>query len=77
MDRGFATCDDRDANMLIALVIALLPPLTAGQIAELRRGRVIAEARVEGSAGSARALALSRCPRDALWQVLTDHAHFP
>ncbi len=63
--------------MLTALLIALLPPLTAGQIADLRRGRVVVEATIEGSAGSARALALTRCPRDAVWAVLIDHEHFP
>ena len=63
--------------MLTALLIALLPPLTAGQIADLRRGRVVVEAKIEGSAGSAHALALTRCPRDAVWSVLLDHEHFP
>lgn len=63
--------------MLTALLIALLPPLTAGQIADLRRGRVVAESAIEGSAGSAHALVLTRCPREAVWQVLRDHEHFP
>ena len=77
MDRAVAPCDDPDSKMLTALIIALLPPLTAGQIADLRRGRVVAEATIEGSAGSARALALTRCPREAVWAVLIDHEHFP
>ena len=77
MDRGFATCDVPECKMLTALLIALLPPLSAGQITELRRGRVIAEAKIEGSAGSARAMVLSRCPREAIWGVLLDHEHFP
>lgn len=63
--------------MLTALLIALLPPLTAGQIADLRRGRVLAEATIDGSAGTARALVLARCPRDCVWSVLIDHEHFP
>ncbi len=63
--------------MLTALLIALLPPLTAGQIADLRRGRVVVEGKIEGSAGSAHALALIRCPRDAIWAILIDHERFP
>ena len=63
--------------MLTALLIALLPPLTGVQIAELRRGRVVAESSIEGSAGAAHVLALSRCSREAIWEVLLDHEHFP
>jgi ribosome-associated toxin RatA of RatAB toxin-antitoxin module len=77
MDRGFAACDDPAISMLTALIFALLPPLTAGQIADLRRGRVVVEATIDGSAGSAHAYALSRCPREAIWAVLLDHEQFP
>ncbi|SRR5260221_3895898 len=76
MDPGWSACDEV-AAMLTALLLAALPALSDETLAKLHNGRVVVESRDEGSSGSAHAWALTRCPPEAIWAVITDHAHFP
>ena len=64
--------------MLAAILLAAaIPPLGAEALARLQAGRVVVESEDHGTAGSAHAWALARCAPEAIWAVITDHAHFP
>jgi ribosome-associated toxin RatA of RatAB toxin-antitoxin module len=68
----------KSAAMLAAILLtAALPPLSADALARLRAGRVVVESEDDGTAGSTHAWALARCGPEAIWAVITDHAHFP
>ena len=63
--------------MLAALLVATLPPISPEVLARLQAGKIVVESVDDGKAGSAHAWALARCAPEAIWSVITDHAHFP